>query len=527
MNIVIYARFSSDLQNDKSAKDQIALCRAYITKNYPNAYIAKEFSDEAISGTSDNRKGMKSLINFISDKKNSVDKVIVEDIDRLSRRISSMGLFYETCEFYDIKIQSVNEGEINELHVGLKGTMNALQIKTIKQKTWRGSSARAMEGRIVGNRYGYVVAPKIDERGRVQRGYRAIVPHEAEIIKKIFTDYANGLSLYSICQKLNGDNIPNPRGGLWKINNLFVNYVRREGILCCELYNGIYIYNRTHRKVNPITGKSHHKIKPLDVWNIINVEHLRIIEKDLWERVQHRIFQKPDRIPKEKNEKVAPRLTESTRPLTHLIYCTECGAHATIANLSRYVCSTARVTKACKNYRGKKESDFFELIYEHINFCHSNHKAIFNDIASYFHDIDNNIMKMKQDLSNLQIQMDNLMEAITSGLEKSDTTINKINKLSFLHKRLHAKIENEKLLHVYCPNNFIEFQQLYIKTIQKIHLEYDNSLHHEPINSMIKCLIEKITMTPDHQKHFGVHVNIIPKEKPNYIDFYLTAKKIA
>jgi hypothetical protein len=35
---------------------------------------------------------------------------------------------------------TIAEGEIGELHVGLKGTMNALFLKDLAQKTRRGSS---------------------------------------------------------------------------------------------------------------------------------------------------------------------------------------------------------------------------------------------------------------------------------------------------------------------------------------------------------------------------------------------------
>ena len=39
------------------------------------------------------------------------------------------------------------EGEINELHVGLKGTMNALFLKDLAQKTRRGLEGRVRQGK--------------------------------------------------------------------------------------------------------------------------------------------------------------------------------------------------------------------------------------------------------------------------------------------------------------------------------------------------------------------------------------------
>ena len=49
----------------------------------------------------------------------------------------------------------LSEGEINELHVGLKGTMNALFLKDLAQKTRRGQRGRVEAGKIPGgNSYG-------------------------------------------------------------------------------------------------------------------------------------------------------------------------------------------------------------------------------------------------------------------------------------------------------------------------------------------------------------------------------------
>src|ERR1700686_3516534 len=44
----IYARFSTDLQNERSIDDQVALCRAYSERNGLN--IVAVFDDRAVSG---------------------------------------------------------------------------------------------------------------------------------------------------------------------------------------------------------------------------------------------------------------------------------------------------------------------------------------------------------------------------------------------------------------------------------------------------------------------------------------------
>ncbi len=72
-------------------------------------------------------------------------------------------------------IITLAEGEISELHVGLKGTMNALFLKDLAIKTHRGIRGRVEAGKIGGgNAYGYRVVQQLDARGEPIRGDREI-----------------------------------------------------------------------------------------------------------------------------------------------------------------------------------------------------------------------------------------------------------------------------------------------------------------------------------------------------------------
>lgn len=50
LRAAIYARFSSDLQRDRSIEDQVALCREYAARNGYD--VVAVFSDRAITGSS-------------------------------------------------------------------------------------------------------------------------------------------------------------------------------------------------------------------------------------------------------------------------------------------------------------------------------------------------------------------------------------------------------------------------------------------------------------------------------------------
>lgn len=61
LDAVIYARFSTDLQNPKSCADQTAVCRVQAVKEFWN--VIRVFADEAVSAKSfDGRSGIQELV---------------------------------------------------------------------------------------------------------------------------------------------------------------------------------------------------------------------------------------------------------------------------------------------------------------------------------------------------------------------------------------------------------------------------------------------------------------------------------
>jgi len=60
--------------------------------------------------------------------------------------------------FAGVRIVTLSEGDVNELHIGLKGTMGALFLKDLADKTRRGLSGRVEAGKSGGgNSFGYDV----------------------------------------------------------------------------------------------------------------------------------------------------------------------------------------------------------------------------------------------------------------------------------------------------------------------------------------------------------------------------------
>lgn len=70
------------------------------------------------------------------------DAVLTESIDRLSRDQEDIAYMHKRFRHRGLRIITLREDEISELHVGLKGTMSALYIKDLARRTHRGLQQR-------------------------------------------------------------------------------------------------------------------------------------------------------------------------------------------------------------------------------------------------------------------------------------------------------------------------------------------------------------------------------------------------
>ena len=347
MRAVIYARYSSDMQSEASIDDQVRLCKE--RAELDGMTVADVFTDYAISGGAiRNRPGMLSLMDAA--KQGDFDMVIAEALDRISRDQEDIAAIYKRLSHADVRIVTLSEGEINELHIGLKGTMNALFLKDLAAKTRRGQRGRVEAGKIPGgNSYGYKIVRRILDNGSVSTGEREIDPVQAAIIRRIFQEYADGLAPRRIAGRLNTENIAGPRGGPWNASTINGSRQRRNGILNNELYLGRITYNRQRFTKDPETGKRRSRLNPEHEWIITDVPALRIVDDETWRLVQQiksRYASQPG------NQRQTKK-----RLLTGLVKCGRCGGSMTIVNRIRYYCSTKRERGTCTSSVGIKAID--------------------------------------------------------------------------------------------------------------------------------------------------------------------------
>ncbi|PSL17749.1 recombinase family protein [Shimia abyssi] len=182
MRAAIYARYSTDMQSDASIEDQHRLCLRLIESH---GWAGGEtYSDRGLSGASHLRPGYQHLLEDA--RHNQFDVVVSEGLDRISRDQEHIAAFFKQMRFQGIPIFTVAEGEISELHIGLKGTMSSLFLKGLAQKPHRGLEGRIRKGKSAGGiTYGYDVVRNLQADGEVSTGERVINEEQANVVRRI------------------------------------------------------------------------------------------------------------------------------------------------------------------------------------------------------------------------------------------------------------------------------------------------------------------------------------------------------
>ncbi len=354
--VALYARYSSDNQREASIEDQLRICREQAKRE--KWKIVGTYKDAGISGASMIlRPGIQALLQDA--QAGQFDIVLAEALDRISRDQADVATFYKHLKFAGVPIVTLSEGEISELHVGLKGTMNALFLKDLAAKTHRGIRGRVEEGKSGGGLcFGYNVIKQLDSRGDPIRGDREINEAEANVVRRIFREFAAGVGPRTIARTLNEEGVPGPAGKLWNDTTIRGHVKRGTGLVNNELYIGRLIWNRLRYIKDPSTGKRVSRLNPESEWIIKDVPELRIVDDELWQSVRARqgeIAEKYANVTEavRKHHK-KNRLNGTRRPkslLSGLVFCGCCGGPYSLRGADRFACSNHISKGACSNSR--------------------------------------------------------------------------------------------------------------------------------------------------------------------------------
>ncbi len=423
LKVALYARYSSDNQRDASIEDQLRLCRLHAAKQ--GWTVVGSYSDRAISGASLLRPGIQELIQDAQRRRFQI--VLSEAMDRLSRDQEDIAGLFKRMEFADVRIVTLSEGDVSHLHVGLKGTMNALFLKDLADKTRRGQRGRVEKGKAGGGLcYGYDVVRAMGVDGQHTTGERRVNEAEAEIIRRIFREYAGGSSSRRIALDLNAAGIAGPQGRAWGASTIHGNVQRRNGVLNNELYVGRLIWNRQRFLKDPDTGKRIARPNPEAEWVMQDVPELRIVNDALWRVVRERQAS----LQMTPREMAANPLVERRRPkhlFAGLTRCGCCGGGYAMISKDLLGCASARNKGTCDNRlnirRDALEASVLNGLRQHLI-----EPVLFGEFCAEF----------TREVNRLRMQAGASLETARSELTRIDRDLDKLMKLIIASDDLDA-----------------------------------------------------------------------------------------
>jgi site-specific DNA recombinase len=497
MRAAVYARYSSDLQREASIEDQVRACRARVEAE--GWELAVTHADHGLSGSSRLRPGYQRLLEDA--RAGAFNIVIAEALDRLSRDQEDVAALYKHLAFAGVRLITLAEGEISELHVGLKGTMNALFLKDLAQKTRRGLEGRVRQGRSGGGLcYGYKVTGELDPRGHPQRGGRRIHEEEAAVVRRIFAEFAAGRSPRAIARSLNLEGTSGPGGRPWGDTTIRGHALRGTGILRNELYVGQLVWNRLRYVKDPRTGKRLSRLNPPEGWIRQPVPELRIVDDALWNAVLARLgaLRASPAVAKAR----AHRFWERRRAqhlLTGLVRCGVCGGPMAAIGRHYLGCSAARRQGSCSNKRSVPRPLVETLILDALR-----HNLMRPELVAEFvrafneetnrarHAAELQVEARRRELGEVARKLDGLIEAMAEGFRAPGLQA----KLDALESRKAMLTQELAEAEAPAPRLHPSLAELYARQVAALHEALADPATRDEALEITRGLIERVRVKP-------------------------------
>jgi site-specific DNA recombinase len=493
LRAAIYARYSSDEQRPESIEDQILKCRRYC--DAMNWDVVSVYSDAAITGATIMRPQYQRLL---QDAESGIfDIVVVEAVDRLSRRLADLANFHDIVDYRKVKLYATDRGEINGLMVGLLGAMAQAFLEDLRAKTKRGLTGKIIAGLSAGSiGYGYKVDPET-------KGKRIIIAEEAEVVRRIFEEYANGASPRAIAAKLNAEGVPGPSDRHWIDTTIRGQVDRGTGILNNVLYIGRIVWNRVSYTRSPKTGKRLARRNPQEEWEEALDDSLRIVDDALWQQVKEQQNVVRTVMGRDNMGVALNRVHRAQHLLSGLIFCGECASPFAMRDAKVYGCSNFRSKGMCTQSVKVKREDLEGIVGDAIrnewmndDFLASARTELLAERLRLLGSADGETAKLNVALKRTEAQIANTVNAIAE-VGHNPALLKKLSALEADEVRL--KTDLEAFLKAIPPEP-AEIAGEVEATVQWVreNIERDLSNPHGPngakLREVVRGMIERITI---------------------------------
>jgi len=284
---------------------------------------------------------------------------VTDELSRLTRDTEELAGLRKRLRFWSVHLRTLDgvdtvaSPESAAPMMLAQSFVNEAELAANAHRSRRGLAGRVLAGHHAGGApYGYRTRPVVAGKPGDPSGTGMVVGHEyvihepeAEVIRRVFRLYADGLSSREIAALLNAEGVPPPgarwrnRTGLrkrtWSHGAIFGNPPKGLGLLNNEKYVGRLVRNRSTWPRDPERdGKQVRRELPPEEWVIQDVPGLRIVPQDLWDagkaRQRHRSRQRRRVI-------AVPRVP---RLLSGLLVCGRCGGRYELRGSRTYSCAT-------------------------------------------------------------------------------------------------------------------------------------------------------------------------------------------
>lgn len=265
-----YIRVSTVSQDEYSLDSQLKLIREYGNKNgyiIPDEYV---FVDDGISGRkAKNRDAFQQMIGYAKEKDKAFECILLWKFSRFARNQEEAIFYKSMLARLGISVISISEplpeGPFGSLMERILEWMDEFYSIRLSGEVKRGMLEKFSRGETLG-------PPPF---GYVSRDKNYYPDENADIVRNVFSSYANGEGMRAIARRLGASGVRTKRGNL--PDNRFVEYM---------LHNPVYIGKIRWSKEGRAASKRHY-----DDENIIvtDGQHEPIIDLETWDRVQKRI----------------------------------------------------------------------------------------------------------------------------------------------------------------------------------------------------------------------------------------------
>lgn len=288
--------------------------------NHPDWQVYDIYIDDDISGASKKRPEFERLI---KDCENGlIDIVICKSQSRFTRTMEEVeSILHNKFIEWDVRFIGIVDHADTEVRGNKKarqinGLVNEWYLEDGSENIKSALNIKRKAGQFTGSfaPYGYLIDPN-------DKNHLIIDPITSEVVKEIFTRYANGDGYQKIREYLNGNNILSPneykkatgsnfRCGIAGGNKTYW----RNDTIAKFLRNEYYLGRLVQRKTTFLSYKNKKKKKlPREDWIIVDNAHDAIIDEELWYRVEERL---------NKNHHVT--ITGEVHMLSKKVYCAKC-----------------------------------------------------------------------------------------------------------------------------------------------------------------------------------------------------------